>query len=118
MHLTKKTGILSALGSFAMPFTALAGYGLEETAGQAGIGQGGSKTLPTYIGNIISAALGLLGVIFLILMVYGGYLWMTARGDETQTTKAKDTISRAIIGLVIVAGSYAIATYVVGALSK
>ncbi|MBI4812328.1 hypothetical protein HY798_02695 [Candidatus Falkowbacteria bacterium] len=50
----------------------------------------------------------MLGVIFIILMLYAGYNWMTASGEEEKVTKAKDTIWRAIIGLIITIGSYAI----------
>lgn len=59
------------------------------------------------IGTVISVALGLLGVIFLVLMIYAGYNWMTARGEEEKVSSAKDTIVRAVTGLIIVIGSYA-----------
>lgn len=81
-----------------------------QTAGTTAWGKT-TKTLPEYIGLMIGAALGLLGVIFLILMVYGGYLWMTSRGDDKQVEKAKDTIKNAIIGLVLVIMAYAISSY-------
>ena len=65
-------------------------------------------TLATTIGVVIKVALSLIGVVFIILMVYAGYNWMTASGDEEKVRKAKDTIWRAVIGLVITIGSYAI----------
>ena len=65
-------------------------------------------TLATTIGVVIKVALSLIGVVFIILMVYGGYNWMTAAGEEEKVRKAKDTIWRAVIGLVITIGSYAI----------
>jgi hypothetical protein len=74
-----------------------------------GTGQtSGSYRMAEIIGTSINAVLGLIGTIFLVLMIYAGYNWMTARGDEEKVTKAKDTITRAIIGLIIVVGSYAI----------
>ena len=57
--------------------------------------------------------LSLLGVIFLVLMVYGGYLWMTAAGNEDKVTKAKNLMTAAIIGLIIVVGSYAISYFII-----
>lgn len=60
------------------------------------------------LGTVVSAALGLLGVIFIILMLIAGYNWMTASGNEEKVTKAKETIWRAIIGLIITVGAYAI----------
>ena len=69
-------------------------------------------TNATGVAGIVSAviviALDLLGVIFLILMIYAGYNWMTAQGEEEKVNKAKETIARAIIGIIIVVGSYAI----------
>jgi len=65
----------------------------------------------------IEVVLSLLGVIFLVLLIYGGFIWMTARGNEQQADKAKTTMTNAIIGLIIVFGAYAISYFVVGALS-
>jgi len=70
----------------------------------------------TIINTVISAALALLGVIFLILMLYAGYNWMVARGDEEKVAKAKETITRAIIGIIIVVGAYAISIFVMSRL--
>ncbi len=68
--------------------------------------------LSTAIGTVISVVLALVGLIFLILMIYAGYNWMTARGEEEKVTKAKDTINRAIIGIIIVVGAYAIWAFI------
>ena len=62
----------------------------------------------TIVGAVVKVFLGLLGIIFLILIIYAGYNWMTAGGDEPKVKKATDTIKRAIIGLIIVVGAYAI----------
>ena len=79
-------------------------------AGLAGVKEG---TPEAYASNIISGALAVLGIVFLILMVYGGFLWMTAKGDETQATKAKDTITMAVIGLMIVIAAYAATQFII-----
>lgn len=60
------------------------------------------------IGIVVGVLLGFLGVIFVILTIYAGYNWMTARGNEEQVTKAKDTLKNAIIGLILVISAYAI----------
>lgn len=84
--------------------------GLEKTGEGTGHKQIAitEKDLPQTIGRIIQAFLSFLGVIFLILMIYGGYLWMMARGNEQEVEKAKNLIRSAIIGLVIVLAAYAI----------
>lgn len=70
------------------------------------------NTASIIIGTVINSLLALLGVVFLVLMLYAGYNWMIARGEEEKVNKAKDTITRALIGLIIVVGSYAIWNFV------
>lgn len=57
---------------------------------------------------IINTVLTLLGMAFMALMLYAGVLWVTARGNEEQITKAKTTIIRAVIGLAIVLSAYGV----------
>lgn len=69
-------------------------------------------TLEQVIGTVIKTALSLLGVIFLVLTIYGGYIWMTARGDEKEAEKAMGIIKMAVIGIVVVLSAYAIADFI------
>ncbi len=88
-------------------------YGLNTTAKQSGLLKNGTpQDVPTIAGNIIGTALSMISVIFFILMVYGGFLWMTAHGDEGQVKKAQDTIIGAVIGIIVILASYAITNYV------
>lgn len=68
--------------------------------------------LNAIVTTAIKAFLGLLGVVVLGLIVYGGFRWMNAQGNEEEITKAKDIITQAIVGLVIVMAAYAITTFV------
>jgi len=68
--------------------------------------------LAPFLGNIIIGLLGTLSVLFVILMIYGGFKWMNARGDTAEVKKAQDIISAAIIGLIIIASSYAITIFI------
>lgn len=61
---------------------------------------------------IIKVLLGLLGIIFLILIIFAGYNWMTAAGEEEKVKKATDTIKRAVIGLIIIVCAYLITIFV------
>ena len=61
---------------------------------------------------VINAFLSIVGVLLLIYLLHAGYEWMTARGEEEKVEKAKDTITRAFIGLIIVMGAYAIWSFV------
>ncbi len=76
------------------------------------------SSVGSIIGVLITAALGLLAVIFIILLIIAGFQWMTAEGDEEKINKAKQTISRAIIGLAIVIAAYSITYFVFNALSS
>lgn len=86
--------------------------GLDEAAEIAGIPQEGESSIPARIGNIISYALGFVGVVFLILMIAGGLMWMTAAGNDERVNKAKSLITNAVIGMVIVFSAYAITYFV------
>ena len=54
------------------------------------------------VSRFINVFLGILGTIFIAYIVYAGYLWMTAGGEEEKTTQAKTYIRNAVIGLVII----------------
>jgi len=68
----------------------------------------GDADIGSVTGQIINTALQLVGIIFLALMVYAGYLWMTAQGEESQIEKAKKIVTSAIIGLILTMSAYAI----------
>ena len=89
--------------------------GLDETAvgtGHTSISFFNAERLPETIGKIIGIALSFIGVIFLGLLIYGGYTWMVARGNEQAVEKAKSIIINAIIGLGIVVMAYAVTVVV------
>jgi hypothetical protein len=86
---------------------------VDRTAGQAGYSEATETSLAEIIGEGIKTALSFVGVIFLVLTVYAGFLWMNARGDQTQIEKAQDIIRGAIIGLIITVGAYSITAFIV-----
>lgn len=90
--------------------------GLEATQppGSQGAAAAGAQ-LPIMIGRIIRTILGLLGIIFLVLMVYAGFLWMTARGESEPVDKAKDIIKQSIIGMIIIFLAYALTGFIINA---
>jgi cbb3-type cytochrome oxidase subunit 3 len=95
-------------------------YGLKATA-EKGFGANSpvlqnDRTIYTVVGNVINAGLGLLGVVFLILIIIGGIMWMLAAGDEGRVTQSRELIKNAIIGLAIVLAAYSMSYFVVQAL--
>ena len=75
------------------------------------------ESLTGVIGKIISVVLGLLGIILLVLIIYAGWLWMSAGGDSKQVDKAKDYIKNAVIGLVLILMAYVITGFVIDKLT-
>jgi len=73
-------------------------------------------SLTATIGRIIRIGLGFLGVVFMLLALYAGFLWMTAGGNEDQVTKARKWLMNAVIGLIIIFAAYAISAFVVDAI--
>ncbi|MFA5020742.1 MAG: pilin [Patescibacteria group bacterium] len=72
----------------------------------------GEATLTDLIKSILQVILGFLGVIAVLIILWGGFIWMTAAGDDDKVSKAKQMIYSGIIGLVIIFAAYAIASFV------
>lgn len=89
--------------------------GASAVAGQAGLNQTGN--LETIIGNVIGVALSFVGVILLVVLLYAGFLWLTAGGDETKVKKARGMIRDGVIGLIILVSAYALVNFVLSSLA-
>ncbi len=87
-----------------------------DTVGEASGLAGGN--LVTIIGTIIRVFIGILGVVFLSLMIYAGALWMGAGGNPEMVEKAKKVMVRAVIGLIITLSAFAITTFIFNALQN
>lgn len=87
----------------------------EEQADRTAEGYGNDTnetTMTQIVADILGVFFGLLGTIFVVLMVLGGYHWMTAAGRAEKVEKAQHTIKVAIIGIIIIASAYAITYWV------
>lgn len=76
----------------------------------------GTKDVRETIARIINVALGLLGIVAVVIVLVGGFEWMTAGGNEEKTGEAKQRILAGVIGLAIILSAYAIANFVVKSL--
>ena len=91
----------------------------QTTSIGAGLTKGeGEVDIRITIARIIKALMTVLGTVAVILIVYAGFLWMTAGGNEEQITKAKKLILNATIGLIIILSAYAIAAFVIDNIYK
>src|SRR3989338_2300938 len=100
------------LFSLIYPLTSLAvininDTGLDVTVNAANLPSRSDISVVT--GDVINALFSFLGSLFLILIIAGGIMWMTAAGSEEQIRKARSMITAAIIGLAVVLLSYTIA---------
>lgn len=95
-------------------------YGIKGAAPDNLIGRSSNanapSSIPELIGSIIGTALSFVGVIFFLLILYAGFLWMTAFGNEEKVTTSKSIMEHAAIGLIIVLSAYAISKFVFGSL--
>ncbi|MFW6143694.1 MAG: pilin [Patescibacteria group bacterium] len=79
-------------GNIANPYES--GYGRQETA------------LGSFIGNVVNAVFVVGGLLLFGYLIFGGFKFMTAGGDEEAIEKAKTMLTNAIIGLIIIATAY------------
>ena len=91
---------------------------LNTVAQKSGYDISTDSNINVFFGSVVQVILSLVGVFFLALMIYGGFLWMTDRGNSDQVERAKKLITAAIIGLLIILMSYAISYFVINALSS
>lgn len=82
---------------------------LDTVAQKTGI----EKTdVQSFFSKLVTLALGVSGLVFLAFMIYAGFKWMTARGNEEDITKARNTIIASIIGIALLVGAFAITNFI------
>lgn len=77
----------------------------------------GTRDIRATIFAIINVILGFLGIIAVIIILYGGFMWMTSQGNEDKTGQARKLILAGVVGLIIILASLAISRFVVEQLS-
>ena len=109
------TGV--SVAAVALPMVALAQINSADLGIEYATSIGlGTRDVRETVGSVIRAFMGLLGIVAVCLILYGGFKWMTAGGNEEQVGEAKKIIISGVIGLIIIMSAYAIATFVVGAI--
>jgi hypothetical protein len=111
---TKFFVIATLVAMFAMPLMASAlDTGLNEVGQKIELGQ---EDLRTTVGSIINVALSFLGVVAIIIVLIGGFKYMTAGGSDEKVQEARKWIISGIIGLAIILSAYAITAFVINQL--
>jgi len=117
MNKIKTLVVVSILGMMLLPAASFA-QTTKITATDLGIGYAdatglGSRDVRETAASIIRVALGLLGIVAVVIILIGGFKWMTAGGSEDGVSEAKKWIFSGIIGLAIILSAYALATWVI-----
>ncbi len=76
----------------------------------------GSRDLRLIITDMINQAIGLLGILAVLIILYAGLVWMTAGGNDEKIAKAKKITVSGLIGLVVILTSYSLANFVLNSL--
>ncbi|MBU1036918.1 hypothetical protein KKF32_02695 [Patescibacteria group bacterium] len=111
------TTLCFILASFIVAFfiyvplsvSAQASLGIE-VPGSTGLG---TTNLTEIIVKVVRIVLGFLGIIAVIIILYGGYIWMTSVGEEDKINKAKKILINGVIGLIIILSAFAIVSYII-----
>jgi hypothetical protein len=77
---------------------------------------GGQGDLNTIIRTIINVMLFIIGILCVIMIIFGGIRYATSTGDKGRVDNAKNTILYAVVGLVVAILAFAIVNWVIGAL--
>jgi|GEM_PF-3444174 len=79
---------------------------------------GGTPNLQKIVANAIKFVLALLGMVMMVIVIYAGFLWMTAGGADEKILTAKKYLKNGLIGLVLIFAAYAIADFAVSNLAN
>lgn len=89
---------------------------IQGAQGKFGIADGSNAAaLKTSVNSALNVFLGLVGIVAVAFLIYGGVQYITAAGDDSKAEKAKKTIMYAIIGLIVIGLSVIIVNFVITA---
>ena len=106
---------LAYLAPLAMAARANAQVSIDFPTNFAGFS---SQDVKVTIQNIVRIIVGFLGIIVIIIILAGGFKWLTSGGNEDKIAEAKKLISAGVVGLVVVLAAYAIANFVITSLQS
>ena len=107
----KKFGLVAVVTAIIIiPFVVSAQTSLDFPSSFAGLS---SQDLKVTIQNIVRIVLGFLGILAVLLILYGGFVWMTSGGNADKISQAKKIIISAVIGLLLILTSYGIASFII-----
>jgi hypothetical protein len=110
MFITLLVTLLSFGNSvFAQENLSTASKNLKNMTSRIGVGE---LPIDILVGNAVGAVLSFAGMIFFVFMVYAGYLWFTARGEDEQVKKATGIIKTSVVGIILLLSAGAITFFI------
>ena len=114
----RRISIIVIVAAFVVIFFTVAHLTVAQDLGlnygaNLGLSDTGGHDIRDTIVNIVKYALTFLGIIAVVMLMYSGFLWMTAGGDPAKVQKAKKILIAAIIGLIIILAAFAIVAFVI-----
>lgn len=76
----------------------------------------GTTTLPSIIQNYVNYFIGFSALVAVIYGVYGGFIYLTAGGNDEQTKKAKTIFKQVAVGLIVIFLAYSVVAFVISSL--
>ncbi|MCX6793326.1 MAG: pilin [Candidatus Falkowbacteria bacterium] len=90
-------------------------YNANDFQAETGLGQRDPRDI---VARVIRIILGFLGIVAVIIILLGGFKWMTAAGNEDKVAEARKLIISGVIGLVIIMAAFGIAQFVINGLMQ
>ena len=116
-------GLMLLVPSFALPVAHAANvdpnviwggnYSQNEFQNNLGLGARDPRDIAA---SVIRIILGFLGMIAVIIILLGGFKWMTAGGNDEKVGEARKLIIQGVVGLIIILAAFGISTFVIGSL--
>ena len=117
-RLAKRTAATIAAIALMAPLMALGQIGSQEDSTiPSALNLGTNTDIRTSIIGIVQFILGFLGLLAVIIVLYAGFQWMTAAGNEEKVTSARATLTAGLIGLVIILAAYALTQFVINTIT-
>ncbi|MEK7540027.1 MAG: hypothetical protein AAB558_02160 [Patescibacteria group bacterium] len=73
---------------------------------------GSAQSPAEVVVNVIEFALGLIGLLALVMFIYGGFVILTAHGNADQFKKGTHTLLYAVLGMAVILTSYSVLNYI------
>jgi hypothetical protein len=106
--IVNKLALSAGAAITSLPFVAQAAMAQIETGQDINPGTGFADNIGSLINGVLSFVMVIAALLVFLYLILGGIEWITSGGDKSKTEGARNKITSAVIGLVILAASYAI----------